>query len=201
MTHFAYRGVHGSTLEVIVLNGREYELAGNMVIGGKTEISFLRATVGESIDDGTIDYEKLADRFIVKQASERMNSAVHRITDPETDSGIVQHQANAVLSSGDNSARTVILSITGLLVEKTAKQFVIDWYGGGKLTIARSHAEGDWDLLKVGEWFEATVSRRMNGKVVHAMLIGTIDEPEGFSEEDLTTSYSSVPAAQLDSVK
>ena len=85
VTHFAYRGVHGSTFEVIVLNGREYELAGNMVAGGKTEISFPRAAVDESIGDRTIDYEKLADRFIVKQASERMNSAVNRITDPETD--------------------------------------------------------------------------------------------------------------------
>ena len=200
-TGIAQQIINRSTRGVILLNGERYELVGNIVAGGKTEIVLRRAAVNEAIDDGTINYNRLAAQVIRKQDSAKVSKAARLIADPEADSGFSLPLSKVVPAACDSLPRTIIISITGSLVERTAMHLVIDWYGGSKLTIARLHAEGDWDLLQVGQWFEATVSRRMNGEVVRAMLIGPIDEPEGFSEVELTDSYSSIPAAQLDSVK
>lgn len=195
------RSSYRSSRGVKVLNGKEYVLVGAIVAGGKTELFRRRAVVDDSIDDGTIDYDRLSSHIAHRQAAGRANRVARTVVDTEVQLENVQSLKQVIHAVADNPPRTVIISITGSLVEATSKQFVVDWYGGSKLTIARSRAEGEWDKLQVGQWFEATISRRMNGEVVHAMLIGTVDEPEGYSEETLAISYSSIPAAQLDSVK
>lgn len=194
-------GSYRSSRGVKVLNGERYVLVGEIVAGGKTEYVLRRTAVDDSIDDGTIDYGRLSAHVIRMRESGRASRVAQPIVDAEIQIETIFPLKETMHAVADNSPRIVIISITGSLVEKTSKQFVVDWYGGSKLTIARSHAVGDWEQLQVGQWFEATISRRMNGEVVHAMLIGTVDGPEGYTEEELTTSYSSIPAAKLDAVK
>lgn len=194
---FAHRGV-------VVLNGEHYELVGKIISGGRAKRIVLRIAVDESIEDGTIDYDRLAIRVARIQTSGGicdLTKDAGCIVEPEMLSGFVKQVKKVVGRAKKVPTRTVILSITGSLCEKTPKHFVIDWYGGGKLTIARSGAEGDWDQLSVGQWIEATISRKITGEVVSALLVGTIDEPQGFSKEDLADSYSSLPAADLDPVE
>jgi len=92
----------------------------------------------------------------------------------------------------------IIISVVGTLIEKTSKQLTIDWYGGSKLIVLRSLAEGDWDQLLIGDWLEATVSRSNSGEVIGAILLGKIKEPTKFSENELRNSYNSIPSADLD---
>lgn len=189
---------------VVVLNGERYGLVGKIISGGRTESMVLRMAVDESIEDGTIDYDRLATRA----ARIKTTAGICDVTDVSGCivesgmlSGIVGKIKKVVGRAQKAPTRNVILSITGSVCEKTPKHFVIDWYGGGKLTIARSRAEGDWDQLNIGQWIEATISRKITGEVISALLVGTIDDPQGFSEEELAASYSSLPAADLDPVE
>lgn len=203
-TGFPHRGFYRANRGLVVLNGERYELVGKIVTGGMIESVVVRAAVDDSIDDGTINYNRLTTRVTRKQASRRLcniHKVARRIADSEVVSGIDQRLKNAFPSSSDTSSRKVVIAVTGTVAEKTVGHFGIDWYGGGKLRVERSRAEGDWDQLEVGQWIEATILRQMNGEVVRAMLIGTIDEPKGFTEEELTESYSSIPAANLDPVE
>lgn len=200
---FSHHGYSAAYRGVVVLNGESYELVGR-IVSGSIESVVLRAIVDESIDDGTIDYGRLTTRVTRKQTSGTTGGVLKFascITDSEVFSGVVKHFKKIISRDRKATSRNVILSITGKLVEKTKNYFVIDWYGGGKLTITRSRTEGDWDQLTIGQWIEATISRRMTGEVVAAMLVGTIEEPQGFSGEELTESYSSIPAARLDPVE
>lgn len=186
---------------VIVMNGERYVRVGNIVSSGGTENIVLRLAVDESIEDGAIDYDRLATRA----ARLQMSAGISDVTNVsacaielEVLCEILGKKKKVVDRVEKVPQRNVILSVTGVLSEKTTKRFVVDWYGGGKLVIARSRALGDWDQLTVGQWIEATISRKITGEVATAMLVGTIDEPQGFSEEELVESYSSLPAADLD---
>lgn len=189
--------------EVVVLNGERYDLVGKIVSRGRTESVVLRTMVDESIEDGAIDYDRLATRV----ARIKATVGICDVTDVSACivesgmlSGIVGKIKKVVGRAKKVPTSNVILSITGSVCEKTPKHFVIDWYGSGKLTIARSRAEGDWDQLNIGQWI-ATISREITGEVMSALLVGTIDEPQGFSEEELAESYSTIPAADLDPVE
>lgn len=189
---------------VVVLNGEHYELVGKVISGGRTESIVLRMAVDESIEGGTIDYDRLASRITRKHTSGGicdLTNVTGCIVESEMLTGFVKQVKKVVGRGKKTPPRSVILSVIGSVAEKTSKQFVIDWYGGGKLTVPRSRAEGDWDQLSVGQWIEATISRRTNGEVMSALLVGTVDEPQGFSEEELADSYSSLPAAELDPVE
>lgn len=200
---FSHHGAFSARRGVVELNGERYELVGRGISGARTERLPLRIAVDESIDDGTIDLDRLATRVARIHTSAGIcdvSNVAGRIVETEMLSGIFG-KIKKVVGRAKAQTRNVILSIAGSVCEITSKHFVIDWYGGGKLTIARSRAEGDWDQLSVGQWIEATISRRISGEVVSALLVGTIDEPEGFSEEELAESYSSIPAADLDPVE
>lgn len=97
--------------------------------------------------------------------------------------------------------KKVDISITGYLIEKTTDHLIVDWYGGGKLTIPRSAIKGNWDQLEIGQWFNASVCRQMNGEVIRAVFIDTTSEPKTLSEEEITKLYKSIPTAKLDPVK
>lgn len=184
---YTYPGIKSSKLRVVTNQMRNRNI--------------LRMADGKSIADRSIDYERLFTRMARIQTS-------GGICDLSNISGCIDESEMLVLlakpvkkgvSQGKKTPpRSVILSVTGSLAEKTSKHFVVNWDGGGKLTVARSRAEGDWDQLSVGQWIEATISRRITGEVVSALLVGTIEEPQGLSEEELSDSYSSLPAADLD---
>ena len=188
-----HHGSYRSERELMGLGGKWYEEIARIVAGNIESIT-VREAVDESIEDGRINFDRLATWISRKEAAGKFSDA----------NKFVRHffvGHNSIQSVNEPVVRIVIISIFGALAERTPKQLTIDWYGGGKLTIARSRAEGDWDQLQVGDWLEATVSRKTNGEVVRAMLLGTVEEPRGFSEEELADSYSSIPAASLDPVE
>lgn len=154
-------------------------------------------------DDDVFDYVRLSTTVAIKHAfrGPRIVDYVPTLVAyTEASTAAVTQQNKATADGGKPSPRNVILSITGQISEITSNHFIIDWYGGGKLKVTRSSAQGDWDDLKVGDWIEATIARKMNGEVISAMLVRTIDPPQGFSQEDLDKSYSSIPPAALDPV-
>lgn len=200
---FSQHASFGVRRGVVEMNGQRYELVGRIVSAGRIECVDLRMMVDEAIEDGTIDYDRLATRVARIQTSAGIcdvGNVAGRIVETEIFSGFVE-KIKKIVGRAKAQTRNVILSIVGSVCEITSKHFVVDWYGGGKLTIPRSRAEGDWDQLIIGQWIEATISRKITGEVVSALLVGTIDEPLGFSEEELAESYSSIPAAKLDSVE
>ena len=191
---YTYPGIKSSKLRVVTNPMRNRNI--------------LRMADGKSIADRSIDYERLFTRMARITRTARLQTS-GGICDPSNVAGcmddesemhvnVVKPVKKRVGQGKKTPPRSVILSVTGSLAEKTSKHFVINWDGGGKLTVARSRAEGDWDQLSVGQWIEATISRRITGEVVSALLVGTIEEPQGLSEEELSDSYSSLPAADLD---
>ncbi len=91
----------------------------------------------------------------------------------------------------------MFISIVGTLVSSSPDHFVFDWFGGSRLRVARSRAEGDWEDLKIGDWFEATLSRKRNGEVARALLVGKTEEPKAYADEKLASIYTQIPAARL----
>lgn len=195
---------HGSFMvqrALVELNGKRYELASKIITGGRRKRKVLRVPVDESIEYGIIHYDRLATRLARIQTSGGicdLTNIARYIDESEMLALVAKPEKKGVGQGKKTPPRSVILSVTGSLAEKTSKHFVINWDGGGKLTVARSCAEGDWDQLNVGQWIEATISRRITGEVVSALLVGTIDEPKGLSEEELADSYSDLPAADLE---
>jgi hypothetical protein len=195
---------HGSFMPkrgVVELNGELYELVSKIITGGSRKRKILRMAGGKSIAVRIIDYERLATRMARIQTSGGicdLSNVAGYIDESEMLVLVAKPVKKGVGQGKKTPPRSVILSVTGSLAEKTSKHFVVNWDGGGKLTVARSRAEGDWDQLNVGQWIEATISRRITGEVVSALLVGTIEEPKGLSEEELSDSYLSLPAADLD---
>lgn len=186
---------------VVELNGERYDFVSKIVTNQMGNRNILRMADGKSIADRSIDYERLFTRMARIQTSGGIcdpSNVAGCMDESEMHVNVVKPVKKRVGQGKKTPPRSVILSVTGSLAEKTSKHFVINWDGGGKLTVARSRAEGDWDQLSVGQWIEATISRRITGEVVSALLVGTIEEPQGLSEEELSDSYSSLPAADLD---
>lgn len=192
--------------KVVSLDGREYRLVRSLIGSpGKSPAFDVREAVVESTEDGVIDYERLT------SIAARMHAEVNKSSLPEieriaTGDSIITDEidgisANLLLPSRAESNRQVVLKISGILAGRSVNGFRVDWYGGGRLVIDRANAVGDWDLLEIGQWIEATVLRSTTGEVLQAMLVGVTDEPERFSEEDLTASYSAIPAAKLEPIE
>jgi hypothetical protein len=204
VTAIPHHGFYRPNRGVVVLNGERYELVGKIITGGKVQGLVIRAAVDDSFDDGAINFDRLATLVRRKNASKRLSDiqkVARKVTETESPTGYVDRRRNALSNSKGTSDRKVVIAVTGSIAEKTIGHFVIDWFGGGKLTVDRSRAEGDWEQLRIGQWIEATVLRKMNGEILQAMLVGTMDEPKGYCEEELTKSYSSIPAANLESVE
>lgn len=189
--------------KIVSLDGRKYQLVRSLIGSpGKAPAFDAREAVVESTEDGAIDYERLT------SIAARMHAEVNKSSSPEiervaTGDSISSEEtdgiaANLRLPSEAEFSRQVVLKISGILAGRSVNGFSVDWYGGGRLVIDRANAVGDWDLLETGQWIEATVLRSTTGEVLQAMLVGVTDEPERFSEEDLTASYSAIPAAKLE---
>jgi len=197
------RGSFVAQRALVELNGKRYESASKILTGGRWIIKVPRMAFANAkcTDDGIIHYDRLATRLARTQTSGGICDLTNVVgyTDESEMLALVAKPVKKGVGQGKKTPpRSVILSVTGSLAEQTSKHFVINWDGGGKLTVARSCAQGDWDQLNVGQWIEATISRRITGEVVSALLLGTIDEPKGLSEEELADSYSDLPAADLD---
>lgn len=175
--------------KLIGLGGSRYEeIAGLVTRGAETTL------FQESIDDGRIDFDRIADRMSRKQGSCKLSESYAIVLN-----AFDNHES--IRPAKAPEARIVIFSVIGTLVEITNEQFIIDWYGGGKLAIPFLQAEGDWTELKIGDWLQATVARKTNGEVVRAMLLGPAEEPQSFSDEELRESYALIPPADLPPVK
>lgn len=175
--------------KLIGLGGSRYEEIARLVTRGEATTIF-----HESIDDGRIDFDRIVIRIGRKQVSCKPSDAYEIVLN-----AFDGHES--IRPAKTPEARTVIFSVVGTLAGRSNDEWIVDWYGGGKLFIPQSQAEGDWTELKIGDWLQATVARKTNGEVVRAMLLGPAEEPQSFSEEELRESYTSIPPANLAPVK
>lgn len=189
----SYLGAFRPEHRLMGLGGKWYEEIANFIVGNSEGVA-IQVALDDAIEDGRINFDRLANWFSRKESSSKAVHAYKLAVQFLADRELIQ-------SKTISSSRTIIISVVGTLVEKTSKVLTIDWYGGSTLCVPRSRAEGDWDQVQVGDWLELTVARATNGEVVRAMLLGKVPEPEGFSEEELSESYSSIPVANLDPVK
>lgn len=189
----SHRGAFRPEHRLMGLGGKWYEEIANFIVGNSEGIA-IKIALDDAIDDGSINFDRLANWFSRKEASSKAVHAYKLAVQSFADHELTQ-------SKTIPSSRTIIISVVGTLAEKTSKVLTIDWYGGSTLCVPRSRADGDWDQVQVGDWLELTVARATNGEVLRAMLLGKVPEPERFSEEELSKSYSSIPVANLDPVE
>jgi hypothetical protein len=98
--------------------------------------------------------------------------------------------------------RKTILPITASLVEFTASGFVVDWFGGGRLSLPTEVMEGEWNTLSLGDWFEAVLSRRAgDGRILKATLVRQIPPIEPFTDDEAIAWHAALPAADLPASK
>lgn len=94
--------------------------------------------------------------------------------------------------------RKTILPVTAAVVESTASGLVVDWFGGGRLSLSADALEGEWNTLSPGDWIEAVISRRaVDGRILKATMVRQIPPIRPFTDDEAIAWHSALPAADL----
>lgn len=93
-----------------------------------------------------------------------------------------------------------VVVVTGYILELTDKIVSIQWHGGSRLEVPKSHA-GGLGSLPIGQWFRAFVVLGASGEVKSGVLTKIIEEPKPYSTDELLENYCSIPAAKLEPVE
>ena len=110
--------------------------------------------------------------------------------------------STVILTERYRRDRKTILPITASVVEFTASGFVVDWFGGGSLSLPSAVLEGEWNTLSFGDWFEAVLSRRAgDGRILKATLVRQIPSIEPFTDDEAIAWHAALPAADLPASK
>ena len=117
-----------------------------------------------------------------------------------TDDQIWNALNTVILTERYRRDRKTILPITASLVESTAAGLVVDWFGGGRLSLPTDVLEGEWNTLSFGDWFEAVLSRRVDdGRILKATMVRQIPPVEPFTDDEAIAWHAALPAADLPS--
>jgi hypothetical protein len=85
--------------------------------------------------------------------------------------------------------------VYGELIEENDECVVVDWWGGSKLNIEKIFLVGDWNSLKIGDWFKSKVF--IEDGICKAEFLEKNDPPRYMTEEEISCSYSRIKAADL----